>query len=77
MKFGQLIECNMRNIFIEKSHTKCDGETIPRPFLKIQNLVYLWINSLKFYRVCFYCMLILGLSKYGETKQQKIFFYLT
>ena len=32
MKFGQLIECNMRNIFLEKSYTKCDGETSPRPF---------------------------------------------
>ena len=32
MKFGQLIECNMRNIFIEKSYTKCGGETSPRPF---------------------------------------------
>ena len=31
MKFGQL-ECNMRNIFLEKSYTKCDGETSPRPF---------------------------------------------
>ena len=31
MKFGQLIECNMRNIFLEKSYTKCDGETSPRP----------------------------------------------
>ena len=32
MKFDQLIECNMRNIFIEKPYTKCDGETSPRPF---------------------------------------------
>ena len=32
MKFGQLIECNMRNIFLEKSYTKFGGETIPRPF---------------------------------------------
>ena len=32
MKFGQLIECNMRNIFLEKSYAKCDGETGPRPF---------------------------------------------
>ena len=32
MKFGQLIECNMRNIFIEKSYTKCGGETSPRTF---------------------------------------------
>ena len=32
MKFGQLIECNIRNIFLEKSCTKCGGETRPRPF---------------------------------------------
>ena len=32
MKFGQLIECNMRNIFLEKSYIKCDGETSTRPF---------------------------------------------
>ena len=30
-KIGQLIEFNLRNIFLEKSNTKCDGETIPRP----------------------------------------------
>ena len=33
MKFGQLIEYNMRNI-IGKSYTKCGGKTIPRPFSK-------------------------------------------
>ena len=32
MNFGQLIECNMRNIFLEKSYTKCDVEPSPRPF---------------------------------------------
>ena len=32
MKFGQLIECNMRNIFLAKTYTKCGGETSPRPF---------------------------------------------
>ena len=32
MIFGQLIACNMRNIFLKKSYTKCDGETSPRPF---------------------------------------------
>ena len=26
MKFGQLIEYNMSNIFIEKSYPTCDGE---------------------------------------------------
>ena len=25
MKFGQLIECNMRNVFREKSYIKCGG----------------------------------------------------
>ena len=32
MKFAQLIECNMRSIFLEKLLAKCDGETSPRPF---------------------------------------------
>ena len=32
MKFGQLIENNMRNIILEKSYTECGGETSPRPF---------------------------------------------
>ena len=33
MKFiGQLIDYNMRNIFLEKSYTKCGGDTISRPF---------------------------------------------
>ena len=32
VKFGQLIEYNMRNIFSEKSYMKRGGETIPRPF---------------------------------------------
>ena len=30
MKLNQLIECNMVNNFLEKSYTKCDGETSPR-----------------------------------------------
>ena len=33
MKFGQLIKYNMRNVFLEKSYTKCGG--VPGPFLKI------------------------------------------
>ena len=32
MKFGPLIEYNMRNIFFEKSYSKCGGETSPRLF---------------------------------------------
>ena len=34
MIFGQLIKYNLRNIFLEKSCTKCGRETIPRPFQK-------------------------------------------
>ena len=37
MKFGQAIEYNMRTIYYEKSHTKCGGQTIPRPLPKNQN----------------------------------------
>ena len=29
VKPGQLIEYNLRKIFLEKSYTKCGGETIP------------------------------------------------
>ena len=41
MKFRQLIEYNMRNVFLEKSYTKCRGETIPRTFfsnIKIEHI---------------------------------------
>ena len=47
MKFGQLIEYNMRSIFVKKSYSKCDGETIPTPLSKKSKL-NLWINSVKF-----------------------------
>ena len=39
MKFGQLIEYKMRNVFLEKSYTKCDGDTTPRPFSKKSKLI--------------------------------------
>ena len=32
MQFGQLIEYNMKNIFLEKSYIKCGGETGLRHF---------------------------------------------
>ena len=34
MKFGRLKEYNMRNIFLQKSYAKYDGEASPRPFYK-------------------------------------------
>ena len=38
MKFGQLIEYNMRNVSFEKSYRKCGGEIIPRSFFKKSEL---------------------------------------
>ena len=38
MKFSQVIECNMRTVFLEKSFSKCGEETISRPFSKKSKL---------------------------------------
>ena len=38
MEFGQLMEYNMRNIFLEKSFTRCGAETVPRLFSKKSKL---------------------------------------
>ena len=56
MDFGQLTEYNMRSIFLEKSYPNGVEKLFPDSFLKNQNWAYLWINCLKFYTVCFYCM---------------------
>ena len=45
MKLRQLIECNMRNIFLEKIYTKYDGEASPRPFCEKLKLCIL-LNQL-------------------------------
>ena len=52
--------CMNRN----KNHTQNAVEKLaPDTLVKSQNLVYLWINSMKSYKVCFYCM-----SKSSSTK---------
>ena len=38
MKFGQFIECSMRNIFLEKSYMKCGRETTSRSFSRKSKL---------------------------------------
>ena len=38
MKFSQLIKYKRITTFLEKPHTKCGGETIPRPFSKKSKL---------------------------------------
>ena len=76
MKLCQLKECNMKNIFLEKSTQNMMEKLVVDPFLKNWNGAFLWINSLRFYTVCFYFMPSWGLLKYIETKLQTIFFYL-
>ena len=47
MKFAQLIEYNMRNIFLEKSTQNVVEKLFSGPSIKNKNWAYLWINSLK------------------------------
>ena len=54
IKVGSLMKYRMRKTFLEKSCTKRWGELVPDPFPKNQKWAYFWINSLKFYTVCFY-----------------------
>ena len=75
VKYGQLIEYNMKRIFLENQTQNIVEKLVPNPFLKNQNWAYLWINSLKFYRVNLYWVPSWGLSKYYETKLQTTYFY--
>ena len=67
-----MIKYNMTNIFLEKSYTECGGETSPRPF---SEKLKFWINSLRFYTVCFLLYVKLRAIKYVETKLQTVCFY--
>ena len=66
--FVQLIEYSIGNIFIENHTQNVVQKLFPDSSLKNLNLAYLWINILKFYAVCFYCVPSLGLSKYIKTE---------
>ena len=56
IKLANLIKHDMRNLFLEKSHLQNVVEKlVPDPFTKMKNSTYLWIISLTFYKVCFYC----------------------
>ena len=76
MKFGQLIERNMRNIFLEKSYAKYDEETSPRLFPEKRKLSIFLDQEPKVLYSLFYCMPSLGLLKHNETKLHTTFFYL-
>ena len=76
MKFGQLMEYNMGNIFLEKSYTKCGGNHSQTLFKFKQIWAYLWMNRLTFDTVSFYWKLSWVLSKYIENKLHTTCFYL-
>ena len=56
IKFGQLIEYSMKNIFLKKSYRKFDGKTISRPFSKKFKIEHISRSSLKFHAVSVYIM---------------------
>ena len=67
MKIGQLTEYNLRNIFLEKSHTKYGGETIPRSFFKKLKLS---ISADQHFKV-FYILFILFIYLKAFLKNKK------
>ena len=75
MKFGQIIEYKMRNVFVEKSNTNCGEEASPRPFLSMVEYISestVW-NVIKF---VFIVCLSRVLPKYIKTKLLTTYFYL-
>ena len=46
MQFDQLIEYNMRNLFVEKLCTKCGEQTIPRHYnIEIEHISEAMVES--------------------------------
>ena len=76
MKFNPLIEYNMRNILLEKTYRKYDGQTSDRLFSKETKLTVSLINILKFCTVYIYFIPSRGLLKYSKTKLQTTCYYL-
>ena len=76
MKFCQLINYNIRIIFIEKSYTQYDGEISTRPFSEKLNLSISLDQQSKVLYSLFNCMPSWGLLKYIETKLQITCLYL-
>ena len=72
MKLVQLIEYYKRNIFLEKSYTKCNGETIPRPISKNSKLSISLDQYSKVLYSFFYCTPSWGLSKNIETAAEHL-----
>ena len=68
MKFGQLTEYNMRNIFLEKSYTKCGRKTISGLFSKKSKLSISLDQYSKVLYILFLCLPSGGLSKVIENR---------
>ena len=62
MKFGQSIDHNMRNIFLEKPYIKCGAGTT-----KNENWAYLGVTSVNIYKDV-YCKSKLRITKHTETE---------
>ena len=75
MKFDQLTEYSMRNIFLEKSYTKNDGETSPRPFSEKLKVNLSLDQQSKVSYSLYLCYAKLRVIKI-ETKLQTTCFYL-
>ena len=56
IKFGQLRECNIKNIFFENPYTKYGGETSPRPFSENLKLSISLDQQSEFLFSSFYCI---------------------
>ena len=52
MKLGQLIEYNMRKIFLEKLYTKCGGETTSKKLKLSMSLDQYFIQDFFVFIVC-------------------------
>ena len=53
IKFGQLIEYNMKNIFLKDRTQNVADKLFSGSFLKYKNLAYLWINGPSFIKLVF------------------------
>ena len=68
MKFCQLIEYNMGNVFLEISYIKCHGEASPRPYDIRSKLTICLDQQSEIYKVIFIVCSSWGLPKCIETK---------
>ena len=76
MKFAQLMEYTMKNIFLQKLYTKCGREASLRSFLEKSKLSISLDQQSKFLQFAFIVCTSRGLAKYTKTKLLTTYFYL-